>query len=260
MKKLVIVLLMLAISANIAVAADIDIQQLTEASNKGDAEAQFTLGDCYFNGNNDALPKDFKQAVSWYQKAAAQGHVEAQFKLGVCYHLGRGVSKDYKQAVEWWIKAAGQGHVEAQYSLSDIYGNGGWGLKPDSEQVVYWRQQAAEKGHVKAQYDLGRFYYSGKSGLPEDYDQTAFWFQKAADQGHGDAQMRLGMLYANGHGVPKSLKQACVWYTISAAQTADDSFINELLKTAKSDLTKEEAAEVDVLAAEWLKKHGTTAK
>ena len=72
--------------------------------------------------------------------------------------------------------------------------------------------------------------------------------------------MRLGMLYANGHGVPQSLKQACVWYSISAAQTTDDSFVNELLKVAKSNLTKEEAAEVDVLVAEWLKKHDTTAK
>jgi hypothetical protein len=35
--------------------------------------------------------KDYKQAVYWYQKAAAQGYAEAQSNLGIAYAFGKGV-------------------------------------------------------------------------------------------------------------------------------------------------------------------------
>jgi TPR repeat protein len=37
--------------------------------------------------------KDYKQAVYWYQKAAAQGYAEAQSNLGIAYAFGKGVLK-----------------------------------------------------------------------------------------------------------------------------------------------------------------------
>ena len=84
---------------------------LVERAEKGDADAQYNLGVCYYNGYGDT--KDYGEAVKWYRKAAEQGHADAQNNLGVCYYNGYGVAQDYGEAVKWYKKAAEQGHVKA---------------------------------------------------------------------------------------------------------------------------------------------------
>jgi TPR repeat protein len=54
------------------------------------AEAQYNLGIAYTFGKG--VLKDYKQAVYWYQKAAAQGYAEAQSNLGIAYAFGKGDS------------------------------------------------------------------------------------------------------------------------------------------------------------------------
>ena len=67
---------------------------------KGDAEAQFTLGVLYNRGDG-ALAKDMIQAVHWYRKAAERGHAGAHYSLARLYEQGQGVPKDLKQSAEW---------------------------------------------------------------------------------------------------------------------------------------------------------------
>ena len=45
-----------------------DIDSIKKAAEQGDAQAQFKLGICYFNGYG--IDKDFKEATYWYRKAA----------------------------------------------------------------------------------------------------------------------------------------------------------------------------------------------
>ena len=40
----------------------------------------------------ECVPKDIREAVKWFTKAAEQGYANAQFNLGVAYHNGNGVS------------------------------------------------------------------------------------------------------------------------------------------------------------------------
>jgi TPR repeat protein len=47
---------------------------------------------------------------------AKQGNADAQNNLGAMYANGKGVSKDDKQAVYWYQKAAAQENTGAQYS------------------------------------------------------------------------------------------------------------------------------------------------
>jgi TPR repeat protein len=82
-------------------------------------DAQNNLGAMYVNGKGAS--KDDKQAVYWYQKAAAQENTGAQYNLGVMYTNGKGVSKDAKQAVYWYQKAAEQGYAGAQYNLLSLF-------------------------------------------------------------------------------------------------------------------------------------------
>ncbi len=78
----------------------------------GDAEAQYYLGWCYFNGKN-GVSIDGKQAVSWLEKSAKQGYEPAQYFMGWCYYYGNGVAEDKGMAYYWYQRAADKGNDEA---------------------------------------------------------------------------------------------------------------------------------------------------
>ena len=60
--------------------------ELKARAKRGEAETQFEVGNCYFNGQ--AVAKDEKEAMNWWRKAAQQNHPRAQNNLGFCYDKG----------------------------------------------------------------------------------------------------------------------------------------------------------------------------
>ena len=186
----------------------------------GDAKAQKSLGNEYYNQKDDA------SAVYWYRKAAEQGNTQAQFNLGNCYRNGNGVTKDYYEAAKWYRKAAEQGLARAQNNLGACYEKGEGVTKDINEAVKYYRK-AAEQGYANAQCNLGYCYEFGQ-GVTQDYDEAVKWYRKAAEQGYAYAQNNLGFCYENGNGVTKSITEAVKWYRKAAAQ--GNSYAKDNLK------------------------------
>lgn len=60
---------------------------------------------------------DYSTAVAIWRPLAEKGDADAQFNLGQAYRLGRGVSVDLAQAKGWLEKAAKAGHLDAQTTL-----------------------------------------------------------------------------------------------------------------------------------------------
>ena len=142
------------------------------AAADGDAQAQFNLGAMHANGRG--VPRNDKEAVGWYRKAAEQGHAQAQFNLGVMYANGPrfvclyrcGVARDDTEAVAWYRKAAEQGNADAQNNLGVMYA-AGRGVARDDTEAVDWYRKSAEQGNVLAQQNLERMYADGR-GVPRD--------------------------------------------------------------------------------------------
>lgn len=146
----VLILFMSLISVKIVCASDItvklfsgtanescvDIKQLTDAANKGDAEAQYWLAVSL--ENRDANP-DYEQVIYWLQKAAEQGHDAAQYHLGLAYAYGNGygVPQSHEQAISWYRKAANQGNNKAQLQLGNNYVLG-WGVPKNNKLAFMW--------------------------------------------------------------------------------------------------------------------------
>jgi hypothetical protein len=107
------------------------------------------LGRSYEHG----IPQDFKQAASWYEKAAGQGDRHAQAALGTLYLKGSGVPKDVRKAEELWRKAANQGVGYAQFNLGLFYESGAGGQK-DLAQAESWFAKAAAAGFQRAAQKL----------------------------------------------------------------------------------------------------------
>ena len=126
-----------------------DIDQLRQAAEQGDAEAQNKMGFMYAEG--EGVPEDAREAVKWFRKAAAQRYAKAQFNLGVMYGKGEGVAEDDREAVKWYRKAAEQGYASAQSNLGNMYLRGEGVAEDDREAVSQggragkWYRMAADR-------------------------------------------------------------------------------------------------------------------
>ena len=60
---------------------------------------------------------DYSTAVAIWRPLAEKGDADAQFNLGQAYRLGRGVTVDLAQSKSWLEKAARAGHLDAQTTL-----------------------------------------------------------------------------------------------------------------------------------------------
>ena len=72
---------------------------LARAEN-GDADAQNDIGHSYWSGNG--APKDIREAIKWFTKAAEQGHPVAQYNVGFNHdHVSENL-RDPVIAYKWY--------------------------------------------------------------------------------------------------------------------------------------------------------------
>ena len=152
---------------------------------------------------------------------ASAGDAAAQYEVGLRYADGRGVARDPKQAVAWFEKAAAQGSAPAQYRLGSAYEKG-VGADRDPAQAIAWYGKAADAGNIRAMHNLAVMSAEGAAGKP-DYAKAAQWFGKASTFGVRDSQFNLAILYARGLGIEQSLPQSYTWFAIAAAEGDDDA-------------------------------------
>ena len=74
----------------------------------------------YSRARESFLVGKYKTAVTLFEPLAAKGNDEAQYTLGYCYYNGLGVDKDLDKAMQWFKKSAKQNNLNAMTSLSLI--------------------------------------------------------------------------------------------------------------------------------------------
>lgn len=99
------------------------VAQWRPLADRGDADAQFNMGQAYKLGRG--VPQDMKIAQSWFEKASQQGHEKAQVNLGLILFQGG----ERKAAMPWIEKAAARGDARAQYVLGTAHFNGDFATK-----------------------------------------------------------------------------------------------------------------------------------
>lgn len=123
------------------------VSDLTMKANAGDVVAQTELGDVFAKGQG--APRNEKEAVKWYVKAAEQGGLTAQVSLAGIYIRGSAVLKNSREAAKWYLMAAEQGDVTAQCQAGRLYMMGA-GVPKDDVQAYKWCNLAAAKGNISA--------------------------------------------------------------------------------------------------------------
>ncbi|KAF9922884.1 hypothetical protein FBU30_006981 [Linnemannia zychae] len=229
---------------------EMSIEELFALANKGNTQAQVSLGDMYKDGEQ-GFQKDCQIAIEWYLKAAKQGYAEAQRRVGHMYSKGSGIQQDYKKAMLWNFKAAHQGNAIAWYNIGCMYYYGE-GVSQDYSQAMIWFLKAADgalvgyqcnlgvlkcnnqdnlqspqtagwclrvdsQGHRRTRYYLGVMYHKGQ-GVAQDYSQAMIWYQKSAELELAIAQRSIGAMYLKGQGTPKDYSLALKWFLKAAKQ------------------------------------------
>ncbi len=184
----------------------------------GDIKAQVALGSLYNNGGEGVRANNWLEAFNWWNKAAEKGDAEAQFHLGEVCESGRGVEKDAVKAFQWFSKSAEQGYANAQLKVAEAYDQGS-GTAQDKAEAAKWHAKAfdsftkgAEVGNAEAQFALGGMYESGR-GVPKDAVKAFQWYLKSAQQGNRYAELRIAEAYDQGLGVTQDKAQAVNWYS-----------------------------------------------
>ncbi|MFB2579186.1 tetratricopeptide repeat protein [Acinetobacter sp. c2-A9] len=174
----------------------------------GDAEAQNTIGDGYYEGNG--IEQDYEKAFEWYKKAADKGHLEAMNSLAYMYENGDVGDADIVQAEKWYKKAADKGHALSQYMLSYLYRD-----NEEFQNKKLYREyliKAADNGHDPAQNELAYNYEKGQYGFKENINAAVKYYQFAVKQGNVYAMNNLAILYENGDGVEQNITEAVRLY------------------------------------------------
>lgn len=119
-------------------------------------------------------------------KLAKKGNAEAQFKIGEMYESGFGVEKDMEQARIWINKAAAKGHKVAGYKLLywDLKKNG---VTSANRQKLNTLRQAADNEEPNAVYYLGKMHAYGV-GMKKQPQQGLELLNKAAFLGVLEAE------------------------------------------------------------------------
>lgn len=197
---------------------------------------------CYYYGlmmyEGRVVPKDFKEAVYYFEKSLNQGYVsaEAEFYLAHAYDQLNNLPK----SLNWYQKVASSENAftaEANARLGEIYSQ----LNDYSNSISFY-QKAANLNHNEATYNLGLAYYELK-----EYDKAYSYFKKISSTVK-EAATIIGFMYQLGQGFEKNDIKALEWYDKAIAMGSSDAIYQKavLLKTS-NDVPEHLKKEVDNL-------------
>jgi TPR repeat protein len=146
---------------------------------------------CFYCGAQAQTARD-------YLNEAEQENADAQYKLGICYFNGDGITNDLTRAVfqfmpeveqkiiYQWIIAIKKGDATAQSDLNNYY----------KVKAGYYWKKAAEQNHAMAQYSLAKSLDNVTSlkidlGLNPDGNTALYWYEEALKNGLEDDEKNL---------------------------------------------------------------------
>jgi len=187
------------------------------------------------DGIDAGMRGDYKTALEKLKPLADKGNAEAQRSMGLMYYRGEGVRKNYREALKWSTKSAQQGNAKAQTTLGTMYLQG-HGVKKNYIEAIKWFELAAKQNLSMAQAKLGMMYADG-NGVPKNQTLAVKWLKLAAEQGDSMGQIFLGRAYLEGKGVRRDLVETYKWFYIAKAngETKVQKFLEIIKNKMSSD-------------------------
>ena len=171
----------------------------------------------------DAFVKgDFTMAVQRFKESAEKGNAEAQDTLGLMYYYGLGVAKNSREAIKWDTMATQKGKLDARFRLSLEKDGDGPALWHLGTEIIGEADNIEKRGNPLDEFTVGLCYRYSRY-YPPDFTHAFTWAMKAAQAGLPPAQFFVGDCYENGNGVEANKKEAKSWYEKAAQGGLQDA-------------------------------------
>lgn len=231
-----------------------EVASVRERAIAGDTRSQAILGrHLYLQIGGDRYGIYAGESEKWFRLAANKGDAEAQYYLGdLLYRKYRSsVNGNIYPSIEWLEKSAAQGYTAAQAFLIGIYGGSDDPSIHNATKAVYFAREVANKGGDGGQWALAQMYENGE-GVPKNYNRAAYWYLRAAVQGHSMAQHDVARMYSGGIGVPQDKVAAYFWWLIVTAKYPKMTKAVDARDRIERELTPIQVAATQDRAASWV--------
>jgi|GEM_PF-1708395 TPR repeat protein len=222
---------------------------LTEAAREL-PEYNLLVGVTYSSLADKGLPKAEAKSkfLAYTRRGADLGDTHAMMQMGFEHEFGKTVPKDMKEAVWWFTKAAEKNDVYGMTTLGMTLRYGKDGVEKDSIAAARWFRSASARGDEPASIYLAQMTMLGE-GIPKDLQRGLGMLKGLAEKGSGYAQVELGKMYEHGEGLTKNQQEAYYWYVVadSIGDIGGRVYRASLAKT----LPAEQRAVIEAKAAMW---------
>jgi TPR repeat protein len=188
---------------------------LQQAYQQGVDDAGVSLAQRYYTDGELGM-KDLPKAFEINSTLANKKHPTALNNLGVQYEQGIGTAVDTGRAFELFRESAEFGNPAGMGNTGRMLALGK-GVPRDIAAATVWLNKAIEAGVPWAAMWLGNMYLRPPDGSPSDPVLAAQVFRKGALRNYGPAQFALAQLYEDGHGLPRDLPMAYLYYGLANA-------------------------------------------
>lgn len=138
------------------------------------------------------IKKEYDIAGDFFLRAAQRGNADAQYRMGLCYFFNKGINQNYEEAVSWFLKAAKQKHSQAMLKLAICHSRG-IGTTKNAYLAFKWFKKAAELGDDIAMFNVGKCYELG-IGIKQEIGLAKQWYLKAANKDNENAIERIAFI------------------------------------------------------------------
>ena len=145
---------------------------LNKAISQNYLPAVTAMGRHYMEGGC-GFKEDYREGLQWLTKASEAGDAEANYRIGEAYEQGRGVATDQRESTKWFLKGGQLGDPYSQNMLAINLAEGN-GTQKDTRQAIEWFRKSAEQGNDEAACNLALHYMRGE-GVEKDYVLALMW-------------------------------------------------------------------------------------
>lgn len=189
---------------NLTDAASAEIEQRAK---RGDAEAQYYLGQLY-----EYEADDIHTALKYYEMASKHDYYPAQLAAAAIYQEIEGEYS--RKAFEIFKKGIELKSPIAQYQFAKYYING-IEVEQSIEKGINLYLESANNNYGLAQAQIGKYYEDGY-GVERNIEEAIKWYKKASEHNIYSAQFQLACLYRDGYGVDRNYELALKYMKLAA--------------------------------------------
>lgn len=207
------------------------IELLERDYNNGDKSALYLQAELLLKGmGEERFGQDIPRAISIYESLSEKGDAQADYHLGEAY-LNGPLEQNTEKGIYYYTKSAEAGDADAQFVLGDIYRRP-MNDMGNKEMAAHWIELAANQDQRDALCVMAYSYLQDPEietmnvnnlSYDQDVDKGMQFLRHAADLGNANALYVLAICYQKGKYVEKDEKKAfeLLWTSIQAENTPE---------------------------------------